>query len=72
MLEIQDRALILKGPFNDLSDVLRIARHQGKKIFKCKKVRVDPFISYVGSNDLIVMVRPEKGEYEENFFKIKV
>ena len=53
------KALVLKGPFKDLSDVLRIARHQGKKILKCNKVRVDPHISYKGPNTLIVLVKAE-------------
>lgn len=57
--DVQSKAIILKGPFKDLSDVLRIARHQGKKILKCNKVRVDPHISYNGPNDLIVLVKPE-------------
>lgn len=60
MLENQhSKALVLKGPFKDLSDVLRIARHQGKKILRCKKVRVDPHISYNGPNILIVLVKAE-------------
>ena len=57
--DVQSKAIVLKGPFKDLSDVLRIARHQGKKIFKCNKVRVDPHINYNGPNVLIVLVKPE-------------
>lgn len=55
--EAHSKAIVLKGPFKDLSDVLRIARHQGKKILKCNKVRVDPHISYNGPNILIVLVK---------------
>jgi hypothetical protein len=71
MLEIKDRALILRGPFKDLSDVLRIARHQGKRIFNVKKIRVDPHILYTSQEELIVKVRPEE-ENNNNSWKLEI
>jgi hypothetical protein len=62
MFEPKDRAVILRGNFKDLSDVLRVARHQGKKIFNVKKIRVDPHIFYNGPEELIVKVRPENND----------
>jgi len=61
-----ERAVIIKGEMKDLSDVLRIARSQGKKIFNCKKVKVNPKVFYnEDGNEIIVKVSPER-ESNEN------
>ncbi len=44
-----------------MADVLAIARVEGKKKLKCKRVRVKPFISILNNKDYIVKVEPEEG-----------
>jgi len=52
------RALIIKGPLDDLEDLLRIARDVGKKALRCARVKVDPQVHYRG-HDFIVIVNEE-------------
>ena len=57
--EIESKALVLKGNFKDMSDVLRIARANGKRVFRCKSVRVFPEI-HTTTDGVIVRVAPEE------------
>ena len=52
------KSLIINGPLPDLSDVLQIARDQGKKLFrldKSDKVTVLPFVYPYGTGYLVVV-----------------
>jgi len=52
------KALIIRGPVEDLDDVLHIAREEATKIFKVnpKRVKVKPFVHPFGLNDYLVVV----------------
>ena len=52
------KALLIKGPLNDLSDILYIARKEGKIVLKAKKVKVNPLVVAHGS-DYVVVVEPD-------------
>jgi len=54
-----ERALIIKGALKDLSDVLRIARAEGRKILNVQKIRVNPVVLPFNGSDYIVVVSPE-------------
>jgi len=54
-----ERALIIKGSLPDLSDVLRIARAEGRKILNVQKVRVSPVVYPYNGKDYLVVVSPE-------------
>lgn len=49
------KALIIHGKLEDLSDVLRIARCEGKKLLKVDKVRVKPIV-YPYNDGYVVVV----------------
>jgi len=51
--------LIIKGELPDLSDVLRIARAEGRKVLKVQKIRVSPVVLPYNGKDYIVVVSPE-------------
>jgi len=56
------KALIIEGDngkITDLSDILRIARANGKKILNCEKVNVLPVVTPFG-NGYLVVVKPER------------
>lgn len=53
----KDYPIVVRGPLEDLSDVLRIARVQGKIILRTKKVKVKPIVFPYG-NDYLVVVEP--------------
>lgn len=55
----REKAVLLKGKFNDLSDILNIARHEGKRLFQCDRVRVDPQLFY-NHKGVVVIVSREK------------
>ena len=52
------RALIIKGPLDDLEDLLRISRKEGKRALNCKRVRVDPQV-LIWQDQFIVFVEEE-------------
>jgi len=54
-----ERALIIKGSLPDLSDVLRIARAEGRKILNVQKIRVSPIVYPYNGKDYLVVVSPE-------------
>jgi len=54
-----ERALIIRGALNDLSDVLRIARAEGRKILNVQKIRVSPVVYPYNGKDYLVVVSPE-------------
>jgi len=56
--EWKNAPVVIRGPLDDLSDVLRIARVEGKKIFKVDKIKVKPII-YPFGNDYLVVVEPD-------------
>lgn len=47
------------GKVTDLSDILRIARTEGKKVLNCHKVNVKPIVIPYG-NAYLVVVSPER------------
>lgn len=54
-----DKTLFLmKGHIKDLSDVLRIARTEGRKVLNCEKVNVKPVV-YPFQDGYLVVVSPE-------------
>lgn len=53
------KGIIIHGPLVDLSDVLRIARVEGKKILKVKKVNVKPVVYPYGNTSYLVVVEPD-------------
>jgi len=54
-----EKALIIKGELPDLSDVLRIARAEGRKVLNVQKIRVSPVVLPYNGKDYIVVVSPE-------------
>jgi len=56
---MSEKPIIIKGPVDDLSDVLRIARVQGKIILKVKKVKVKPVVYPYGNESYLVVVEPD-------------
>ena len=54
-----EKALIIKGSLPDLSDLLRIARAEGRKVLKVDRVRVNPVVTSFNGKDYIVVVSPE-------------
>jgi len=54
----KDYPVVVRGPLEDLSDVLRIARVQGRIILKTEKVKVKPVVFPYG-NDYLVLVEPD-------------
>jgi len=55
----REKAVLLKGKFHDLSDILNIARQQGKRLFQCERVRVDPQLFY-NHKGVVVIVSKEQ------------
>ena len=53
------KSLIIHGPLEDLSDLLRIARVEGKKVLKVEKVRVKPVVYPYGNDSYLVVVEPD-------------
>ena len=53
------KPLIIKGPLDDLSDVLRIARVQGKIVLRVRKVKVKPVVYPYGNESYLVVVEPD-------------
>lgn len=53
-----EKSLIIKGPLDDLSDVLHIARIQAKIVLKVKRVKIKPVV-YPYGNDYLVVVEPD-------------
>ena len=45
-----EKPLLIKGPLTDLSDLLRIARVEGRKVLKVDKVIVKPVVIAYGEN----------------------
>jgi len=54
----KDYPLVVRGPLEDLSDLLRIARVQGKIFLQVKRVKVKPVVFPYG-NDYVVLVEPD-------------
>jgi len=54
-----EKALIIKGELPDLSDVLRIARAEGRKVLNVQKIRVAPVVYPYNGKDYLVVVSPE-------------
>jgi len=54
-----EKALTIKGPVGDMADLLRIARVEGRKVLKVKKVKVKPLIIQYGNGSYIVVVEPD-------------
>lgn len=55
---LMEKALIIRGNLPDLSDVLRIARAEGKKLLNVEKVNVKPVV-YPHPEGVVVLVSPE-------------
>lgn len=53
------KGIIINGPLVDLSDVLRIARVEGKKILNVQKVNVKPVVYPYGNESYLVVVEPD-------------
>ncbi len=47
--------MVIRGPLRDLGDVLAIARVEGKKALRVKRVRVLPSVVNEGSSYLVVV-----------------
>jgi len=54
-----EKALIIKGSLPDLSDLLRIARAEGRKVLKVDRVKVNPVVTSFNGKDYIVVVSPD-------------
>lgn len=54
-----EKALIIKGSLPDLSDVLRIARSEGRKVLNVHKINVKPIVVPYNGKDYLVVVSPE-------------
>ena len=54
-----EKALLIKGPLEDLGDLLNIARKEGKIVFKTKKVIVKPYVLPYGNESYMVVVEPD-------------
>ena len=54
-----EKPLIIKGPLEDLGDILHIARCRGKKALNVKHVKVKPIIYPYGNDDYVVLVEPD-------------
>lgn len=54
-----EKALLIKGPLQDLGDVLHIARARGKKALNVERVKVKPIIYPYGNDDYVVLVEPD-------------
>ena len=54
-----EKPLIIKGPLDDLSDLLRISRVEAKKVFGVEKVRIKPFVVPYGNESYLVVAEPE-------------
>lgn len=51
------KVLLIKGPLDDLGDLLQIARVEGRKVLKVEKVKVQPIVlQYEGG--YVVFVEP--------------
>lgn len=59
MAGINGVALIIMGPLSDLSDVLRIARVEGKKVLNVHRVIVKPLIFQYKNDSYLVIVEPD-------------
>ena len=57
-MSARDYPIVVRGPVEDLSDLLRIARHQGKIVLKTEKVKIKPVVFPYG-NDYLVLVEPD-------------
>ena len=53
------KAIYLRGKFNDLNDIVKLARKEGKKIFRCERVRIDPVVAY-RPQGVVVLIAIEK------------
>jgi len=56
---MNERALLIKGPLKDLSELLRIARCEGKKVLKVDKIIVKPVVLAYGNESYMVVVEPD-------------
>ena len=56
---MSEKSLIIRGPLEDLSDVLRIARVEGKKVLRVEKVIVKPLVIPYGNESYVVVVEPD-------------
>ncbi len=54
-----EKALIIHGPLGDLSDVLRIARVEAKKILNVERVIIKPVVLPYAQDKYVVFVEPE-------------
>ena len=55
---MSEKPIFIKGPLEDLSDVLRIARVQGRIILKTQRVKVKPQV-YLYNDGYLVVVEPD-------------
>jgi hypothetical protein len=62
-----EKPLIIKGPLADLSDLLRIARVEGRKVLKVDKVIVKPYVVAYGNNGYMVVVEPDGSGCSKHF-----
>lgn len=53
-----EKVLIIKGPLNDLRDLLKIAIVEGRKVLNVKDVRVNPAVYLHGNECYLVLVEP--------------
>jgi hypothetical protein len=54
----KEKVLLIKGPLEDLSDLLRIARVEGRKVLRAEKVKVKPLVLQY-ENGYVVFVEPD-------------
>ena len=54
-----EKSLIIKGPLNDLRDLLRISIVEGRKVLDVQAVRVKPLVFPYGSDSYVVVVEPD-------------
>lgn len=50
-------SLLVRGPLNDLGDLLEIARVEGRKLLKVKRVNIKPIVHQF-NGDYLVIVEP--------------
>lgn len=58
-MELVEKALLINGPLHNMSDLLRVARKEGKTILKVDKVNVKPVAYLYGIDSYVVVVEPE-------------
>jgi hypothetical protein len=63
---LKEKSITLYGKFNDLGDLLMVARDQGCKICGCSKVTVNPHILYFEEKTVVFVSPKDRGAGVQN------